>query len=103
MTDKVIKNLYRSYKQKCADNDLQYVSIKKFKKVHNKAKKLLLEAEEKNKNNNKIPLSAIPIDDNWIYWVEIRDNNAVVNIVTHKQFNLLFQKELNNKEVKDVS
>lgn len=95
---KVIDNLYSDYKEKCLQRDQNYISKKNFEVIHKKARKYVLDVYEKNKKVGKpgqIPTCVMKIDDNWLYWVEIRDRHgeevAVVNFITNDQYEYLLK------------
>lgn len=103
MIDKAAKNLYKSYVHLCLKNDQPYSSFKHFKKIHEEARTNVLRVhEEKPEEEEGFPICVKQIDENWLYWVEIRKRSgtdlAVVNFITPKQFRLMFHKEINQEE-----
>ena len=96
----IIRNLYKSYQEKCVNESLAYINFGKFKKIHKKAREMLLSLASKN-STSKVPYCIVKIDDNWLYWVEIVKDDVVVNFITPEQFKYLFFNELkgNQEEV----
>lgn len=81
----VCSKLYKDYVKKCKTEKQDPISKKEFKEVHKAAQKNVSVIRKKYKK----PMCAIELDKTFIYYVELREKEAVVNIWTRNQYKIL--------------